>query len=271
VQADIERMTLERQLKLLRSLLGADDPLVQAAFQGETDASAVARRMFDETMLSDSAAVAAMLENEDAGSDDPFMRLATVMLERGQAAAEADAALSEQLDEETLRLGRALYDIYGTRIPPDATFTLRISDGLMTGYAYNGTIAPPFTTFNGMFDRYESFMNWDPAWDAMMGGNAFELPEKWKNVPDSFDPDTPMNFASTCDIVGGNSGSPVINREKEIVGLAFDGNIESLAGSFIFAPDKGNRTISVHSSGILEALRHVYGATRIVREIEASR
>ncbi|MBN1447976.1 MAG: S46 family peptidase [Bacteroidetes bacterium] len=272
VRSDIERMTLERQLKHMRSLLGADDPLVRTAFQGEKDAAVIAQRMLDATVLADSAAVAAILDgNEDAENKDPFMQLATAMLERGMAAAQADGTLSGQLDEQTLHLGRALYDIYGARIPPDATFTLRISDGLMTGYEYNGTIAPPFTTFNGMFDRYESFRNWDPAWDAMMGGNAFELPEKWKNVPERFDPDTPMNFASTCDIVGGNSGSPVINREKEIVGLAFDGNIESLAGSFIFAPDKGNRTISVHSSGILEALRHVYGAARIVREIEASR
>ena len=109
------------------------------------------------------------------------------------------------------------------------------------------------------------------AWDALMAGNAWNLPERWQNPPVAFDLGTPMNFVSTSDIIGGNSGSPVINRDKEIVGLAFDGNTESLPGEFIFAPDKGNRTISVHSQGILEALRHVYEAKRVVEEIERSR
>lgn len=268
----IERMTLERQLEHIRSLLGTEDEIVRIIFDGDTDADAVAARMLQETSLKDSAAVASLLDNpESTLVDDPFVPMATALLERGRKAAEADAERSAKLEEETLLLGRALYDIYGTRIPPDATFTLRISDGIMQGYTYNGTIAPPFTTYHGMFDRHESFTGNPTAWDAMMGGNAFDLPEEWENVPEDFDPDTPINFASTCDIIGGNSGSPVINRDREIVGLAFDGNIESLAGYFIFAPDKGNRTISVHSAGILEALRHVYGATRIVEEIERSR
>jgi len=119
-----------------------------------------------------------------------------------------------------------------------------------------------------MYDHYHSFKDSDEAWDAMMDGNAWALPERWKNPPASFDLATPMNFISTTDIIGGNSGSAIINRKKEVVGLAFDGNIESLAGSFIFAPEKGNRTIGVHSRGIIEALRHVYKATRIVDEIE---
>jgi hypothetical protein len=122
-----------------------------------------------------------------------------------------------------------------------------------------------------MYDLHHSFRNSSTAWDAMMGGNAWELPPRWKTPPVGLDLATPINFVSTTDIIGGNSGSAIINRDKEVIGLAFDGNIESLAGSFIFAPEKGNRTIGVHSEGIIEALRHAYKATRIVEEIERGR
>jgi hypothetical protein len=267
----IERMTLIRQIALMRSILGHDDPLVRELLPGGSTAEQAADRLLASTALDDSSAVAAILNGEKDASTDPFILLSAEMLRRGQAAAAADASLGSTLQELRLKLGRALYAVYGDRIPPDATFTLRISDGIVDGYTYNGTIAPPITTFHGMFDRHASFVNTEMAWDAMMNGNAFDLPPRWKNAPADFDANTPMNFASTCDIIGGNSGSPVINKNREIVGLAFDGNIESLPGEFIFAPDKGTRTISVHSAGILESLRHVYRADRIVEEIEKSR
>ena len=270
VQSSVERMTLGRQLQLMQQVLGDDDPLMRELL-GDGSATQAADRLLAQTMLDDSAAVEAMLDGETGSSADPFLTLAAAMMNRAQEAARADAPLRERLEELRNRLGRALYAVYGDRIPPDATFTLRISDGIVDGYTYHCPIAPQITTFHGPFDRHRSFAGVDAAWDAMMNGNAFALPPRWENVPTAFDANTPMNFASTCDIIGGNSGSPVINTDREIVGLAFDGNIESLPGEFIFAPDKGNRTISVHSAGILESLRHVYGASRIVSEIESSR
>jgi hypothetical protein len=137
-----------------------------------------------------------------------------------------------------------LFEVYGTSIPPDATFTLRIADGVVQGFPYNGTVAPPVTTFYGMYDRYYSF-NKEFPWS---------LPERWVNPPSEFKLETPYNFVSTNDIIGGNSGSPVINANGEVVGLAFDGNIQSLPGNFIFRTEE-NRTVSVHSAGMLEAIR----------------
>src|SRR5690606_6329004 len=161
-------------------------------------------------------------------------------------------------DEEvyTQMLGKALFEVYGTSIPPDATFTLRISDGVVKGYPYNGTIAPPFTTYYGMYERYYAFDHEYP-WD---------LPEKWINPPAEFDLSTPLNFVSTNDITGGSSGSAVVNKNGELVGIAFDGNIQSLAGNFIYTEEE-NRMVSVHSAGIIEALVDIYKSKRLAYEL----
>jgi len=165
-------------------------------------------------------------------------------------------SFQKSLDAKNAMLGRALFEVYGRTIPPDATFTLRISDGVVASYEYNGTIAPVFTTFYGVYDRYNSFNKQYP----------WNLPERWKTVPEGLPLETPMNFIGTCDIVGGNSGSPIINKDGEIVGLAFDGNIESLSSDFIFTTES-NRMISVDARGIIESLRYVYKATRLYDEI----
>jgi hypothetical protein len=153
-------------------------------------------------------------------------------------------------------LGRILFEIYGTSIPPDATLTLRISDGVIQSYPYNGTIAPPFTTFYGIYDRYFSHGKKYP----------WLLPERWQNPPAEFKLETPYNLISTNDIIGGNSGSAIINRNAEVVGLVFDGNIESLPGRYIYTTE-ANRTISIDSRGLLEAIKNLYKATRLSNEI----
>ncbi|MBM4059710.1 MAG: S46 family peptidase [Planctomycetes bacterium] len=271
VDAQREAAALAAQLRMMQQMLPAGDPLLQQTLAGGT-AEAAAARLLGETVLGDEGRLAQLLDATSLeDNQDPLVRLARVMVARNGAAAAATAPLAQELEQKSQRLGEALYKVYGNGIPPDATFTLRISDGVVDGYVYNGTVAPPFTTFYGMLDRNRSFAQVPDAWDALMNGNAFGLPERWRNPPVAFDLGTPMNFVSTCDIIGGNSGSPVINRDKQIVGLAFDGNAEGLPGDFIFAPDRGNRTISVHSQGILQALRHVYGAARVVDEIERSR
>jgi len=158
---------------------------------------------------------------------------------------------------KTQLLGRAIFDVYGYSIPPDATFTLRISDGLVKGYEYNGTIAPTKTTFYGYYDRYFSFDKQYP----------WNLPERWKTPPEGFDLSVPVNFISTADIIGGNSGSPIINQKAEIVGLAFDGNIESMPSRFIFTTE-ANRCLGVDSRGMYEAIKSVYKFTRLADEMK---
>jgi len=269
----IEGLTLERQLSLMLDMLGKNDRIMRGILQNDYPEQAAAR-MLSTTLLSDEQSLSALLDGGMKAlrtSDDAFIRFALSIQARAEAASAKQREISLALDMQRERMGRALFDVYGTSFPPDATFTLRISDGVVRGYDYNGTVAPPFTTFFGMYDRYHSFRDSETAFDAMMSGNAFDLPPRWKSPASSFNLSTPFNFVSTADIIGGNSGSPVINTRREVVGLAFDGNFESLSGEFIYAEDKGKRAISVHSSGILEALRHVYKAERIVQEIENAR
>lgn len=268
---DVEIDALARQLKRMQNMLQPDNKALKIALKGE-EPEVAARRLLAGTVLKDSVVLAGIIDRRSLdGINDDLLDLAAHMLPRHRAAAERSQELAGKLRDLTGQLGKAQYDVYGSSIPPDATFTLRISDGVVSGYPYNGTIAPTHTTFYGMYDHHHSFKGSRAAWDAMMGGNAWELPPRWKTPPPGLDLSTPMNFISTTDIIGGNSGSAIINRKKEVVGLAFDGNIESLAGAYIFAPEKGNRTIGVHSQGIIEALRHTYKATRIVDEIERGR
>lgn len=270
METEIDALT--RQLKRMQSLLQPDDAVLRLVARQGKDPATAARLLLEGTVLTDSVVLAGIIErNSIDGVDDALLELASLMLPRNRAAAEHSQELAARLRDLTGQLGQAQYEVYGASIPPDATFTLRISDGVVSGYPYNGTIAPTHTTFYGMYDHHYSFKGSNAAWDAMMGGNAWDLPPRWKTPPAGFDLATPMNFISTTDIIGGNSGSAIINRNKEVVGLAFDGNIESLAGAYIFAPEKGNRTIGVHSQGIIEALRHTYRATRIVEEIERGR
>ena len=153
-----------------------------------------------------------------------------------------------------------MFEVYGTTIPPDATMTSRISDGELKNYEYNGTIAPVETTFYGMYDRYYSNDTKYP----------WGLPERWLNPKEGFDMSTQYNFISTNDITGGSSGSAVINKEAEIIGVAFDGNIESIPGNFLYNPSN-NRMVSVSSEAILQILRYIGDANRIADELEAGK
>ncbi|MBR9975234.1 MAG: S46 family peptidase [Bacteroidetes bacterium] len=260
---DMERLTLSKKLLMMKRLLGEDDPIVRTALRGQNYMDA-AQRMLDASILADSTrfeAFAAGIPESISSTNDPFIAVARLAVPRLKEAAEVANDVRARDQVNNTLLGRALFEIYGTSIPPDATFTLRISDGIVKGYPYNGTKAPPFTTFYGMYDRHYSFA----------GDEQWALPERWLNPPAAFDLKTPLNFSSTNDIIGGNSGSPLINRNKEVVGLAFDGNIESLPGEFIFAPEMGNRTVSVHSSAMIEAINHIYKLDRLAKELRAGR
>jgi hypothetical protein len=154
------------------------------------------------------------------------------------------------------RIAQARWKAYGTAVPPDATFTLRLAVGTVKGFPGEGTQIAPFTTFYGLYDRSLSHGG-APPWD---------LPPRWLEKQGALDLSVPLNFASTNDIIGGNSGSPVVNRAGEFVGIVFDGNIHSLAWDYFYTDERG-RAVSVDARAIVEALRSVFDAGEIVSEL----
>ncbi len=158
------------------------------------------------------------------------------------------------------QLGLAIYEIYGTTIPPDATGTLRINDAIIAGYEYNGTIAPPFTTFHGLYDRYYSHLKKWP-WD---------LPTRWLNYDSNFNLSAQNNFVGTFDTAGGSSGSPIINKKMEYVGIIHDGNIEGLSNDFINTTEK-SRSLALSAQAIYEIVKDLFKVPRIAREFETGK
>ena len=152
--------------------------------------------------------------------------------------------------------------MYGSEIPPDGSFSPRIADGIVKGYPYNGTLAPAYTTFYGLYDRYFGHG------EGVGIGEEWNLPERWKTPPAGLDLSTPLNFVSTTDSYGGNSGSPAVTPDLELVGLNFDRNINGLSRDFIYLPEQG-RNVMVDVRAIRAALDVVYDADRIVAEMVA--
>ena len=247
-------------LLFVAGVLGEDHPLVEKMFMGEVNEE-TARLILNKSMLTSKESVkelAAKSPDEILNSDDPFIHFLQSTEEDLKNSQERIAEIRNTLQVLNQQLGELSFKVYGDRIPPDATITLRISDGVLAPYEYNGTIAPKNTTYYGMYDRFYSFDQETYPWG---------LPDRWKNPPADFVLSTPLNLASTNDIVGGNSGSSMINKNAEIVGLVFDGNMESLPGKFIFLPES-NRTIAVDSRGLMEALKKIYKAERLVNELQ---
>lgn len=175
------------------------------------------------------------------------------------AADKTNAEWQKLLAEErewNSRLGRARYEVYGTEIAPDATSSPRITDGVVLRYEYNGTIAPPYTTFYGMYDRHYSFGQ----------GTEWDLPARWLPKPANLNLGTPLNFISTADTYGGNSGSPAVTKNLELVGLNFDRNINGLSRDYVYLPERG-RNVMVDVRAIAESLRSVFNGGRILKEL----
>lgn len=253
---------LAARLELAERYLPDASLLNRAVRPGETPERAAAR-LIRGSRVGEPAFRSRLIEAGAAALDtlrDPMIEFVRDMIDEYDTALEGWQAVTAREAAQEERLAEALFAVYGTDLPPDATFTLRISDGVVRGYPYNGTIAPPHTTFYGMYGHAASFGNEVP----------WRLPESFEEARDEIDMSTPFNFVSTNDITGGNSGSPMIDRDAEIVGVAFDGNIEQLPNEFLFS-DLAGRTVAVHSAGILEALRTVYGADALIAELLGQR
>jgi len=256
---EIERELMAFQLEVMQRAFGTSEKAFNTLLNGRTPQQA-ANELVEQTLLASKDSTLALLAlspDEILASKDPLISFMVAIQPRVSKVRSKAQTIQDEIQANVQILGRALYDVYGTSIPPDATFTLRISDGVVKGYEYNGTIAPAVTTFYGLYDRYYSFQKQEP----------WNLSERWLNALTSLNLSTPMNFVTTCDVIGGNSGSPVINKNLEVVGLIFDGNIESLPGDIIF-DDTKNRSVAVHSAGIFEGLLRVYNAQRIVTELQ---
>jgi len=238
--------------------LGPDNFITKDLFDGESGMEA-AEDLVDDCIVKDKEEIKDLVaEGADAiyNSDDPFIRFFLSTKDELEKLEKLAKEADDTQDVYENLLGQLIFEVYGTTIPPDANFTLRLSDGILKGFEYNGTITPVKTTFFGMYDRYYSFDKEYP-WD---------LPKRWQTPPAELDLSTPFNFTSTHDIVGGNSGSPIINKNAEIVGLAFDGNIKSIIGNFIYMPEE-NRCVAVASQAMVEAFRHIYGYTKLADEL----
>ncbi|HEX8500389.1 MAG TPA: S46 family peptidase, partial [Pyrinomonadaceae bacterium] len=257
--ADFEQMKLAASLAFLRETMGADHALVRKMLRGKTP-EARAAELVSGTKLRDVAfrkELAAGGKKAVDASTDPLVELARDIDAESRQ-------VRRRYEEEVVgveraaygKIARALFEKEGTGIYPDATFTPRLSYGAVKGYREGGKEVRPFTYFSGLYER------------AAEHGNKFPytLAPRWAERKAEVDMKAPFNFVTTNDIIGGNSGSPTFNREMELLGLIFDGNIQSLVGNFYY-DESVNRAISVDSRGMLEALRDVYGAKEVADEL----
>jgi hypothetical protein len=259
IHDDFEKLKLADSLGFMVELLGADNALVKQIMNGKTP-EARASELIDGTKLKDVAFrkdLAAGGAKAIEASTDPMIVLARTIDSKGRelrARYENEVTGVERTNYG--KIARARFDTEGNRLYPDATFTLRLSYGAVKGYMENGRKVAPFTTLGGLYDRSTGFKSEFP----------YNLPARWLEKKSAVNLNTQFNFVSTNDIIGGNSGSPTINKEGELVGLIFDGNIQSLVGDFIY-DESVNRAISVDVRAMQEVLRKVFDANEIADEL----
>jgi hypothetical protein len=260
VYPDFEKLKLTWSLTKMREKLGTGNPQVLQIL-GKDSPEQVAARLIDGTKLGDPAVRNQLWEGGMPAieqSNDPFIKLALQIDPVARALRkDYETRVESVVTRSEEKIAAARFAMLGTSIYPDATFTLRMSYGVVKGWKEAGKEVPPFTTFGGAFEH-------------ATGADPFKLPDTWIKSKVKLDSSVPLNFVSTNDIIGGNSGSPVVNRKGELVGLIFDGNIHSLGGAYGF-DETENRAVAVDSAALLEALDKIYGAHALAREMRGER
>ena len=260
IYPELEQLRLAAGLERMREWLGPDHPIVRKLLSKESPAE-LAKRVVTTTKLNDPAARLALWNGGTAAvnaSTDPLIELARAI--------EPDARALRQTYDDTVeapirvaseKIAKARFAALGTSVYPDATFTLRLNWGTVQGWNENGTPVEPFTKLSRLFERET-------------GATPFKVPDTWQKAKGQLDMATPFNLSTNSDIVGGNSGSPLVNAKGELVGLMFDGNIHSISGAYWFDTEK-NRAVAVHPAIIKEALTKVYGADALFKELSAKK
>jgi hypothetical protein len=257
---ELEKATLGFGLTMLRRQLGADDALVRKVL-GERSPEELAETLISGCTLKDVAARRALLDGGRQAieaSRDPMVVLARLVDPDSRAIRTTyEDEVEAPIKRASEAIAKAYFAVHGKSTYPDATFTLRLSYGRIAGWTEpDGRVVPPYTDFGGAFAR-------------ATGRDPFKLPDSWLRARAALDPGTPFDVATTNDIIGGNSGSPLLDQKGRLVGLVFDGNIYSLAGDYFFEPGR-NRTVAVTSVALLEALDHVYKAQRLHKELSTA-
>lgn len=256
--ADLEQAIMADLIARVCEMRGGDDPICQEMLAGQGPGER-ARQLITGTKLFDAKFRRELVEGgieQVRNSSDPMIALAWQLDPTLRAQNETTEAWAEQERQAYAKIADALFATMGDSTYPDATFTLRLAFGTVKGYEEDGVAIPPMTT---MLDAFKHQ-------DAHAGEPYFQLPESWLKNKSRIRPEVPFNFVSTADIIGGNSGSPVVNKDLELVGLIFDGNIQSLVADYMYT-DKQARCVSVHSSAIRESLRWFYGAEDLANSL----
>nr|WP_315051990.1 S46 family peptidase [uncultured Brevundimonas sp.] len=256
ISNDLEKIYLDFWLSKTREYLTVDNADVKALL-GKESPEQIAERLVDGTKLGDPAFRAqalAMTPEQLAASGDPMIAFVLANDDAAQAVrTQWEAAVSGPTSRAGEKIAQARFAAYGTNLYPDATFSLRLSYGAVKGWTYRGVTVEPFTRIGGLYERNT-------------GAEPFNAAEDWLAAENRVNKDTVFDFVSTNDIIGGNSGSPVINARGEVIGAAFDGNIHSLGGSFGYDGEL-NRTVTVSTAAVTEALRTVYNQPRLLEEL----
>jgi len=256
---DLEVSRLASSFSFMAEELGGDDPYVKKVLAGQSP-QARAETLVRGTKLKDVDFRKKIAEGETeaiATSTDPLIRLAADIDPESRALRKRYEDEIEAAEREGYsKIAAALFDAYGEDMYPDATFTLRLAFGPVKGYKENNRDIAPFTDFNGLYQRAEE----------RKGQTGFDLPARWIERKSKLNLKTPFNFVCTADIIGGNSGSPVVDRQGELVGLIFDGNIQSLISDIAYTDEQG-RAVAVDSRGMIEALKSTYDAGPLVEEL----
>ncbi len=258
VYDDLETLLLSDSLTDLASRFGPDDPLVRKVLAGKSP-RARAAELVSGTKLKDLGFRKKMWTSESAAlqaANDSMLALAALIDPPARAAAKVLDTNEEAKQQAYGEIAKARFALRGTSAYPDATFTLRLSYGTVHGYEENGKPVAPFTDFAGLYARSAEHDNKEP----------FDLPQRWVERKDKLSLGTKFNFICDADIIGGNSGSPVVNQAGQFVGIIFDGNIQSLVLDYIY-DNKQARAVSVDSAAILEALQKIYEARPLVEEL----